>query len=506
MKHVAARIEERKARVAAHPFYRWVQTARAPLDRRFDFAPVLVNFIMTFADMNKWFMRYASPATEYERCINKHTNEDETHSRLYIEDWRKLGLDRRLGWGAGDTLAWYYASPDTETFREHGMDILRMLTCNPDPLVRFALMEAIEAWGHVMFSTTAGVAAELTKRTGTEYRYFGPYHLRRELGHLLAGGKLFENATLDDAQRRDALALVDRLFDIADSESDRLLRFAEGVIDAGGVAPTARPAPVRERRAGDGPPSRRPADGDVAASRARVQRVLDERKRAAAAHPLFRWMRDERDGSAESRLQRVALFWAPDCMGYRDLNAHALTYASPRDASERALNRWVADLGTHHRLFLQDWSRLGMDERLGFSASDTIDFYCRSAHSEEQRRSMAEFVKLAFLHPDAPLRFWLLEALEASGEAFFDNTQRLARRVEAERGVRLDYLANRHDASHAPLAPDPEADAVSFKSSPLTPEQADVAVAMVNTVFDRLERQFTASLEQATGAATPLAA
>lgn len=498
MHHVTARIEERKARVAAHPFYRWVSNGDAPLARRFDFAPVLANFIMAFADMNKWFMRYASPASDYERAINKHTREDESHSRLYIEDWRKLGLDARLGWRASDTLAWYYASPETEVFREHGMDILRMLTENEDPLVRFALMESIEAWGHVMFSASSSAACELSRTSGAEYHYFGPYHLKRELGHLLAGGKLFERSSLDEGRRRRALALVDRLFDIAEAESDRLFEFAREVIERGGGAPSVRDAVQHTRDSSVESPPRRAAEGPLSESAARVQRVLDARKREAAGHPLFAWMRDARGAEPLAKLRHLALFWAPDCMGYRDLNAHALTYAAPGDARERAINRWVADLGTHHRLFLNDWTRLGLDERLGFSASDTLDFYCRSAHSEVQRQSMASFVKLAFRHPAAPLRFWLLEALEASGEAFFDHTRRLAERVESQGDLRLDYLAGRHDVSHRALAADPEADAVRFKAVALDPHDEEAAVAMVNTVFDRLGQQFSASLEQAT--------
>lgn len=496
MRHVAEHIEARKQRVAAHPFYQWLRSEGAPLARRFDFSPALANFIMAFSDMNKWFMRYEAPASELERAINKHTREDETHSRLFLEDWRKLGLDARLGWGAGETLAWYYAAPETEALRAHGTDILGMLTRNEDPLVRFALMESIEAWGHVVFAATAEVASELTRATGTDYRYFGPYHLKRELGHILVGAHLFEDATLDDERRARAVALVHRLFDIAEAESDRLLRYAREVIERAETPAVSLPrAPVSDAPAAT---TRRPDDIEGPAQ-ARVQSVLEARMRSAAEHPLLAWMRDEGGPDAATKLRQLALFWAPDCVGYRDLNAHALAYDAPASAAERAINRWVADLGTHHRLFLADWAALGMDEALGFTASDTLEFYCRSAHSEEQRRSVASFVKLAFLHPEAALRFWLMEALEASGEAFFAHTKRLAERVERAEGVRLDYLAGRHDVSHPALAPDPEADAVAFKRLPLDADQEAAAVAMIHTVFDRLERQFSASLALATG-------
>ena len=91
---------------------------------------------------------------EFKRAINKHTFEDATHSRLFLEDWRKLGLDSRLGWGAGDTIAWYYASRETEIFRQYGMEVMKMCALHEDPHVRFSFMDAIEACGHVFFTST----------------------------------------------------------------------------------------------------------------------------------------------------------------------------------------------------------------------------------------------------------------------------------------------------------------------------------------------------------------
>lgn len=499
MQEVIAHIARRKRQVAAHPFYRWLSSGDAPLARRFDFAPMLVNFIMGFADMNRWFMRYDSPSRDHERAINRHTREDETHSRLFIEDWRKLGLDRRLGWTAGDTLAWYHAAPQTELFRAHAMDILRMITQHEDPLVRFALMESIEAWGHVMFSATEVAATRLSEATGTQYRYFGSYHLKRELGHLLGAGELFERERLDAQRRACAIALVERLFDIAQAESDALLCHAQQVIARGG----SRPVLVCGRHPRQGRPSvlaggDRAAQPSSGAGQIRLACLLEERKARAARHPLLAWMQHERGQDPQTKLRQLALFWAPDCLGYKDLNTHVLRDANPRSPRERALQRRVSGLASHHQLFLRDWAALGIDERLEFSASDTLDFYCRSSHSEVQRRSMSTFLELAFRHQDPVLRFWLIEALEASGDAFFAGTRRLALAVEAEHHTRLDYFSNRHDHVHPELSRDAEADSVAFQAEPLDPEQEDAAAAIIHTVFDCLEIQESASLAQAT--------
>jgi hypothetical protein len=497
MKDVIAHIARRKRRIAAHPFYHWLASGDTPLAHRFDFAPILVNFIMGFSDMNRWFMRYENPSGDHERAINRHTHEDETHSRLFVEDWRKLGLDQRLGWTASDTLAWYHAAPATELFRAHAMDILRMLTQHEDPLVRFALMESIEAWGHVMFSATEVAATQLSESTGTQYRYFGSYHLKREIGHLLAADELFEREHLDDERRARAIALVERLFDIAEAESDALLRHAEQVI-----APGRTPDRVCISQRRDQSPAAVIGDRKArAVGQTRLERLLEERKRGAAQHPLLTWMQHERRSDPQTKIRNLALFWAPDCLGYKDLNTHVLANPNPTSPPERALQRRVSGLASHHQLFLQDWAALGIDERLGFSASDTLDFYCRSSHSKVQRRSMSTFVELAFRHPDPALRFWLVEALEASGDAFFASTRRLALAVEAEHRIRLDYFANRHDHVHPELPRDVEAEQASFYGEPLDPEQEDAAAAIIHTVFDCLEAQQSASLAQATSGA-----
>jgi len=166
----------------------------------------------------------------------------------------------------------------------------------------------------------------------------------------------------------------------------------------------------------------------------------------------------------------------------------------PRGTRERAINRRLSPLQSHHQLFLRDWAELDMDRFLGWTASDTIDFYYRSQYTEVQRHSMSCFVKLASLHPRPLLRFWLIEALEASGEAFFRHTRALAQ----QEGAQLDYLADRHALAHPTLARDEQAEAVDFTREALDEDGQEHVIRMIHTVFDCLERQFTHSLEHAT--------
>jgi hypothetical protein len=502
VKYVIEQIERRKRSVAEHPFYRWLRSDAVPLEDRFIFAPVFVNFIMSFSDMNKWFMRYRAPSNEFERVINRHTFEDETHSRLFIEDWRKLGFDRRLGWTAGDMIGWYFAAPETEIFREYGMEIMKMSTLYEDPCLRFAFMEAIEACGNVFFTATAPVADKLNVKSGQVYRYFGDYHLSREVGHIAAGERIFGDVELDEWRKKKASELVDRIFDMFKVENDNLLSYAGRALREGprrGREGAALRGGREDRGSRRSPASEteKRHEPRIAPSNEPVQRLLDERRRGAARHALFQWMQDTDGTPAEKKLQRIVPLWTPDVMGYKDLNTYALRYKDPADNRERAINRWVTNLTSHHRLFVRDWTELGMDKILGWTASDTLSFYGLSKHTEVQRKSMSSFIKLAFTYPEPALRFWLIEALEASGEAFFYNTSVLARRVESQGPKRLDYLANRHEEAHPALERDDEADAVAFKSDVLGPTGREIAAGMIETVFDCLEEQLSLSLELA---------
>ncbi len=497
MREVLAAIAARKQEIDRHPLYAWMASEAAPLEQRFVYAPLFANFILGFRDLNRWFMRYPEAADPFEEAINRHTEEDETHSALFLEDWHELGLDEQLGWGVEDTVAWYYAAPETEVFRRYAMRLMQMCVETPDPLVRFGFMEAIEACGHVFFAHTAPLAERLSARTGAALRYFGPYHLGRETGALIDADDLFDTAVLDPARRAESLRLVHEVFDMFTVKNDHLLAYAQR-ITAGGAVPRPAQALRALSTASTSPPAAtRPAP--PAEPPSPEQQPIADRLRARAdelaAHPFPAWI----SGGAGTPAERAAAFvplWIPDIMGYADLMTYALPFRDPRTPAERALNRHAGLLATHHRLFARDAAALRLDERLRLGAGETLRFLGYGDRTELQRRSLAAFVAAAYRHPTPVVRYWLVEALQASGEAFFRHGRALAHELEESEGVRLDYLADRHPIAHPPLPPDPEADAVVFARLPVTAQERDAAIALVDVVFDRLQEQFDRSMQE----------
>ncbi|MEG2630726.1 MAG: hypothetical protein RSB42_07650 [Comamonas sp.] len=491
MKNILALAAARKERLAAHPFFAWMRDAQVPLEIKLDIAPIMANFVMNFRDMNLWFIRFEGAANAFEQVINGNTDEDETHSRLFIEDWRKLHLDDKLGWRASDALWWLFLAPETEPFRGYAFDFARMTVADRgDPLLRFAHSEAGEACGNAFFSAVSPLAVELRRQTAVDYRYFGDYHLQREQGHVIASEGVFDRQELDPQRREKGLALANAMFDIFFGMHDCFDNYARSYVGRG-VVPQRTPGrlpPMRPR-----PAAQPPQAQAIAGRHAEVQRVLESRKAATARHPFYAWLQASGPLPPLRRLQRFVPMWVMDIMGYRDLNRYALRFKTPQQADEVAFNRWVQALETHSELFLNDWDALGMDDALGWSASDTLEFLFLDSGTDLHRGNIARFTKLALAHESTPLRFWLLEALEASGEAFFANTRELALAVERDCGLRLDYLADRHYLAHAEGQVDPGR-SYPFKSEPLSAEQAQIAIAMVHTVFDAVDAQLSLSL------------
>src|SRR6267378_1978043 len=286
MKYVMKLRDERQARLKKHPFFDWVTSGEVPVQKRLDFLPILSNFYMGFRDINKWVLRYPTVGNEFERAINAHTFEDQTHSRLYLEDWERLGLDGRLGWRASDTLWWLFLAEANETARAHGVYFLSMgVADQSNPLLRFAHSEVIEACGNVFFEAVAPMATALTDRTGIDYRYLGPYHLARECGHVATEG-VFEGVVLDEPQRERALDLANAMFDMFESMFDRFLCYAETYVASGRSPCWQRHTGTPARPRGAGPPNTADSsmrglpctDGPVSLMQAPIQELLDERK------------------------------------------------------------------------------------------------------------------------------------------------------------------------------------------------------------------------------------
>ncbi|MCX2185027.1 hypothetical protein KV205_31595 [Streptomyces sp. SKN60] len=497
METVLRHIERRREVLGKHPFFEWVVSNETPLGDRLTFLPMLSNFSMGFRDVNKWVLRYPQAGNVLEEGINLHSFEDETHSRLFLDDWRRLGLDERLGWRASDTLWWLFLAEANEVARGHGIRFLSLAAADEgDPLLRFAHSEVIEACGAVFFGYVAPIASQLTGTTGIDYPYLGPYHLARETGHMDCE-EVFESVLLDDRLRDRAMELADAMFDVFSEMFDTFMRFAQRYVVSGAV-PLPAFTPPTEVASASGARYVVDTGGPIHPSQVPLQRLLGERKERTARHPFYLWLRDRLDLSPLQAMRRFIPLWAMDIMGYRDLNTYAMRYDRPANALEGAVNSWVDDLQTHSALFLSDWRELGLDQLLGWTASDTLEFCFLDPQMDIHRRNMAGFTHLAAAHTDPVLRLWLMHALESNGDAFFEHSTKVAGDIEADTGLRLDYLTGRHELAHMPKHPaEAQSTPVTFKDQPLDPQRCEIVSGMIEASFDAIDEHLTLALDVA---------
>jgi hypothetical protein len=502
MKRVQRHLAKRRRQVEMHPFFAWMNSESVPLDERFIFTPVLIDFIMGFADMNKWFLSYQEPRGALEYGINEHTHEDRTHSRLFHDNWYELELGDTFSWPASKVLWWLFQAKDSAVVRKFGMAVLDLAVNFSDPLVRFSMMEAIELCGDVFFSNTAPIASSLSLRDGASHLYYGEYHRARETGHLHTDETVFSRTQLTHLQLRDATFAVDQVFDRFMGILDQLLSYSQrAVADREGhqrdlqdeyLVAVARPSPLTVNEQPD-----RHTHTTVSVSQIPLIRLQTQRLDRLRRHPFLEWLRAEDHIPAVDRLRRFIALWGVDIVGYRDFNELVLRYDDAESAAERYINRWTEELATHGRLYLQDWNALDMDDFLRWDMGETIAFYFLSHQTEIHRRNMAKLKKYAFRHKQPILRWWLMNALESAGVPLFESTEPVALAIERERGVILNYWANRHELAHSPSPePNPGAD-FAFAAQEISRHDAATAVQIIDTVFDNIEEELTLSHSQA---------
>lgn len=492
MKRVWKRLQLGRAAVASHPFFEWINSEDSPLERRFVFSPVMVDFIMGFSDMNKWFLSYEEPRNQLERAINQHTLEDRTHSRLFQDNWYTLDLDSVATWPPGKMLWWMFHSSDSIVVRSFGMKILDLAVSFPDPLVRFPMMEAIEICGDVFFGNTAPLAQRLAAKHGVPHVYFGEYHRARETGHLHADETEFVVARLTDAQVRDATRCVDCVIENFRQLLDEILSFARRMNENAVEFSDALEAEYRNRLA---PPSAEPSSAKGTPATARVaadgpaQQLLAARMQRLQGHAFLRWLETDDMLTPRQKLQSFIALWGIDIVGYKDFNDLVLTYPESSSEAQKQINRWAANLAAHGVLYLQDWRALGMDALLSWDAGETIAFYFLSEETELHRRNMARVKHYAFRYKSPYVRWWLMNALESALSVLLNCTRGIAMVVERETHVRLNYWTDRRWLTHAHGAVTEQSLGEPVPCS----DETSIVCDIISEIFDNFESQFSLS-------------
>ena len=427
-------VRDSAVKLGQHPLTAWLRDAPDPAARRLMILPALAPLAMGLRDVSLWAMQYDRPQGELQEALTAHAFENAAQSRLFLADWRALGIDGTSGWRAGDALWWVFAAPQTAPARKTVTGLLAMAAADDgDPLLRAAWAEAVEAASDVLFAAAAAPADEYSRRSGTELLYLGRKPTAQGGGQADGRG-LFTSRKLPPDQLALATTLAGRVLGLFARLFDGILHYAVSCAAAGWV-PT-RPAAGGERTAV------LPCPGRAAASEAGsalIQSRLDQEMSRISVHPLYRWLGSPARGTGAGQLSALAPDWAVTVMSYpevlRVLAGDPAGWGSPR--------AWADSLRWHGEAFLADWDALRLDDQLGLTASQAMEWLYLDPHTDVHRRGTAVWTRLAAACRTPMERSWLLETMEASGDSWFSATAGPAERAEASTGVRLDYLAGR---------------------------------------------------------------
>src|SRR5919112_1520787 len=172
MQAVLAAITERKQAFAKLPFFAFLQDESLEPEQRLSFYPCMAHWIMSFADLNKYFLRAEPAADEYQQRVNAFSREDDDHWLLYLEDFQKLGFDKLYTGTAWLNFLW---GEETRANRMLSYRIANLIM-NAGSVERLAIIEAMEEAADVFFPLTVQLAEQIQERTGTELRYLGHFH------------------------------------------------------------------------------------------------------------------------------------------------------------------------------------------------------------------------------------------------------------------------------------------------------------------------------------------
>jgi thioredoxin reductase len=228
MHSILTTIEKKRQKFSELPLFGFMQDKRVSPIHRLAFAPCATQFIMNFADLNRFAFRVEPTTDSVQEIINKHTYVDEHHWHWFLEDLEKLGFNHQEN--VTETLRFLW-SEECRVSRQVANELYR-LTFKAMPIQKLAAMEAIEAAGNVMFAVSSQVVQEITATSldQQEYRYFGGCHLVAETGHTYGSSEaeaLIKNLQLTDLEEQECVEIVEQVFSIFAEFTDELLAYAQ---------------------------------------------------------------------------------------------------------------------------------------------------------------------------------------------------------------------------------------------------------------------------------------
>jgi hypothetical protein len=223
-------IEERRQRYAEHSFIRFLREDGISPQQRLSYAPFVAHWVLTFAEINRVFLRDEDSHERYQHIVNRHAEEDARHWSWFLRDLETLGYDVPCTLVEALRFVWSDAGWHTREMGYYTIGVAR----DADPRLRLAIVETLESMGNVWLEATLVAARE--HPAADSLVYFGEHHLERETGHAIGSSADEVDALeLPAAMRPLAESVVHGLYDRMERFNDEILNRARAKLERHGL-------------------------------------------------------------------------------------------------------------------------------------------------------------------------------------------------------------------------------------------------------------------------------
>jgi hypothetical protein len=211
VKEVLEHIGKNSDALAEHALWVYLRDPKVPAHERLRFVPCCTHFIMTFADLCRYFLPQNPPRDRYDELVNMNLAEEADHWKWFLADLTNLDVDPQLRFTDAVRAIWSDASVQARLL---GYELCK-LSADMSSLEKLVMVLCIEATGKVALEASTPAGLEVAASRGLKLVYFGMHHLESENAHTLREDE-FDRAVrslvLDADQRRSFIGLVDQIF------------------------------------------------------------------------------------------------------------------------------------------------------------------------------------------------------------------------------------------------------------------------------------------------------
>ncbi|MDY6898025.1 MAG: hypothetical protein SWZ49_08085 [Cyanobacteriota bacterium] len=211
---------------------------------------------------------------------------------------------------------------------------------------------------------------------------------------------------------------------------------------------------------------------------------IEQRKKEFASLPLLNYLVDE----SIDPLERVAWApcFAPFAMMFKDINSYALRKEPTDNPIQEMINRHSYEDGRHWRWYLHDIEKLGINNDLKLSFSETLNFLW-GEQTEKTRQLCYNLFALCVLEEDLIVKLAVIECIEATGNTALPYFVKLGEQLEEVTQQKCLYFSKYHldvETGHIQSGMSSEETENLLHNMQMTEEQKAKALKAVDIVFD----------------------